>query len=121
MDFVVATRGVDSVCSTSVFDLTVSHLCLAGISCAAASMVEDRADERLASSRGLSSGIRAKVVHGTVLIEMSTSVNKCDEVAADSEEIIRPVYADNIPQNIRDDLTTHATTSSNVMMHSAKG
>ena len=33
---------------------------------------------------------------------MSTSVNKGDEVAADSEEIVRPVYADDIPQNIRD-------------------
>ena len=49
-----------------------------------------------------SSGIRAKVVHGTVLIKMSTSVNKGDEVATDSEEIVRPVYADDIPQNIRD-------------------
>ena len=33
---------------------------------------------------------------------MSTSVNKDDEAAADSEEIVRPVYADDIPQNIRD-------------------
>ena len=45
---------------------------------------------------------RAKVVHGTLLIKMSTSVNKGDEAAADSEEIVRPVYADYIPQNIRD-------------------
>ena len=45
---------------------------------------------------------RAKVVHGTVLIKMSTSADKGDEVATDSEEIVRPVYADDIPQNIRD-------------------
>ena len=34
---------------------------------------------------------------------MSTSVNKDDEVAADSEEVVRSVYADDIPQNIRHD------------------
>ena len=44
---------------------------------------------------------RAKVVHGTVLIKMSTSVNKGDDAAANSEEIVCPVYADDIPQNIR--------------------
>ena len=33
---------------------------------------------------------------------MSTSVNKVDEVVADSEEVVRPVYVDDIPQNIQD-------------------
>ena len=40
---------------------------------------------------------RAKIAHGTVLIKMSTSVNKGGEVAPDFEEIVRPVYADDIP------------------------
>ena len=59
----------------------------------------DRQHARISVSLvcALSSGIRAKVVHGTLLIKMSTSVNKGDEVAADYEEIVRPVYADDIP------------------------
>lgn len=47
--------------------------------------------------------MRAKVVHDTVLIEMSTSIDKDDGTAAYSEEIVRLVYANGIPKNIRDD------------------
>ena len=40
---------------------------------------------------------RVKVVYDTTLIKMSTSVNKDGEATADSEEVVRPVYADDIP------------------------
>ena len=47
--FVAAARGADLIYSTLVsFDLTVLHICSIGISCAIASIVKDRADERLA-------------------------------------------------------------------------